>query len=65
MRRFTRSAGRFAGVGGWEGCRIVFDPDEMCTAMKAEGIEVYDAADAPERQSLLVPMAADILAAMR
>ena len=65
MRRFPSSARRFAGVGGREGCRIIFDPHEMCTAMKAQGIEVHDATNAPERQSLVVPMAADILAAMR
>jgi len=33
--------------------------------MQAEGIEVHDATNTPERQSLLVPVAADILAAVR
>ena len=33
--------------------------------MQAEGIEVHDATNAPERQPLLVPVPADILAAVR
>ena len=60
-----------AGSRGWlssigrNAPRVLFDPHEMGTAMEAEGIEIHDSTDAPEWQSLLVAMAADILAAMR
>src|SRR5258706_6642489 len=45
---------------GW----FVFYPDEMRPAMQAQGVEIHDAADAAERQALLMLVAADILARM-
>jgi hypothetical protein len=68
---FARDKRASAGSRGWlsnvicNGYGVIFDPHEMCTAVEAQGIQVHDATDAPEWQSLLMPMAADILAAMR
>ena len=36
----------------------------MCPAMQAEGVEVHDAADAAEGESLVVAVADEVLAAV-
>ena len=46
------------------GPHLLVHPDEMGPAMQAEGVEVHDAADTAEGQSLVVAVPDEVLASV-
>jgi hypothetical protein len=46
-------------------CRFLVNPDKVSTAIEAQCIQVHDAANATERETLAMSLAGDVFAPMR